>query len=950
MSNKLFRKGLVAAALAGLVASAISGPAHAVVGTQLTVAPAAGTSTTTFVDQNFELLTSFNSGYVPNAYTQLRYQITTDGVNTIDYRTADSTGTASTGLTVDSTTHVGDIASVGATAVSQNFLDLKVHAATSTTATTVVNVVAYVDANNNGKLDSGDSWKTAIDVTFKKYSEVTATPVLTAPFQGDTTVAAKVSFDGLNNEQLATGSVTADVRINGSSITAATATASTNHDYFKLSTSRNIAAADLVYVKATFNGVAVGTAVSATAGTRKVATVDARLVTSADASGTAVRTDKAFVVKAVLTDADAAKLAGLAVTATVTTSASLAAVNTADTTKQLTVAGTTYTAGANLPGGSVNDAVALTSDANGAVTVAISTHNYAAGDTITVVFKSQNLSSNTLTVTETAAVYRAFLGDRATVQTTDGVAASFPVKVYDQYGQPIADGYYAVATWASNGQADAASTTASSTYAAIVGGAATLSILDNGTGVGNNTYNLTVQKRNADGSYAGNVLGSTPTLTSAIVSALSVPATVTVAGFTQDSTSKVYYIGTAASQTAQALNLNDYAAVDTRFSSATEPTVGTGVTVGGNVKTALTASAAAANVQGATVTVAGKGLLFKTVVDSKNVWSLDSASAVTDASGNYSFVAYSNLSGVQTLTVTAGAATATAKIKFAAPAGNTGKTLVITAADSVLPGQNVSFTATLTDKYGNPVNTATATAANSFKFSGTGVGSIATAVTATGDDGVATLTAATGVADSGTITLTAVYSTDGTTANTTTVTKSVKVAAAPAPSAAKTALAVGADQAQVGAAVDVIATATDAAGKAVAGVVVTFDNVGQGYLSATSATTDANGVAKVKLVGNVAGRNTLTATAHGATAANAGVSYGAADANITVKGKRVTVTYEYAGLAKVVVSVNGTRQPAVYPADDNEGTYSFNLKAGTNKIVVSIAGKTVDSKTVKIKK
>jgi hypothetical protein len=48
--------------------------------------------------------------------------------------------------------------------------------------------------------------------------------------------------------------------------------------------------------------------------------------------------------------------------------------------------------------------------------------------------------------------------------------------------------------------------------------------------------------------------------------------------------------------------------------------------------------------------------------------------------------------------------------------------------------------------------------------------------------------------------------------------------------------------------------------------------------------------------------------------------------------------------------VNGTRKPAVYPADDNEGTFSFNLKAGTNKIAVSIAGKTVDSKTVKIKK
>jgi F0F1-type ATP synthase assembly protein I len=759
-----------------------------------------------------------------------------------------------------------------------------------------------------------------------------------------------VAFDGLNNQQLAAGSVTADVRQDGSAVTAATATASTDGSYFKLSGTNTVAAGKIYAVKAWFNGTAVGTQVSATAGTRTVATFTNSVVADANATGTSVRTDKPFVVNSVLKDGTSATapVAGAAVTATITTSASLAALTSAATEKQITIAGTTYTANSKLPGGGTTDAVALVSDANGVVTLPISTNNFAAGDTITVSFASQNLTNATnLVVTETAADYTAYTNG-GFAQTVDGTAASFPVKVYDQFGQALADGYYAVATWATSSQTTAA-TAASSTYAAITGGAATLSILDNGTGAGTNTYTLTVQKRNADGSYAGNLGTHTTSTLTVAVNATAVPAagTVTVGGsFTQDSTSKVYYIGTATSQTAQALNLNTLAAVDTRFSATAAPTVGTGVVVGGNVKTAATASAAAANIQGQSVTVAAKGLEFLSTVDGRAVWSLDSATVATDSSGNYSVTVYSNTSGVQTVTVTAGAATATAKIKFAAPAGNTGKTLVITAPDSVLPGQNVAFTATLTDKYGNAVNTATATAANSFKFSGTGVGNIAAAVTATGDDGTATLTASTGSADAGTITLTAVYSTDGTAANTTTVTKKVKVAA---PAAAALAAKAAASAAQTGSAIAVTATATDAAGKPVAGVVVNFANAGTGYLSAASATTDANGLATVQLIGNVAGANAVTATA-GAATATANVKFGNADATLSNVGKRVTAAWSYAGGKKVIVSVNGTKVESLIASDDAADSYSFNAKKGTNKISVSIAGVVVDTLTVKVKK
>jgi len=968
MSNKLFRKGLVVAALTGIVAGAVAGtPAYAA--NELTLAPTAGTSYNTFVTDTFSLSTSFASGVTPSSYAQLKYQITTDGVATVQAAsqssdtTAHATTAAAASITdVATTSNVGYVTQDVSTtspnvrgATSVNVLLLKVKNAAYNTASTSVKVVAFIDANNNGTYESAtDTWAAAQTVNFKKYSEVTTTPVITAPKEGDSAISAKVSFDGLNNEQIIAAGVTnitGDIRVGGSTtgVTANTTTANTAGTVATVSAalSTNLANGALVYVGATYKGQTVGTAATATASKKVVSTVTASLVADANAAGTAVRTDKPFVVKAVLKDADGNVVAGANVTATVSTNATLAALDTADTTKQLTVAGTAYTDAAKLPGQTGYDALSLTSDASGVVTVAFASHNYAVNNTVSVVFASQNVTASTLVVTETAAAYSLFVtnANAGQVQTVDGTAASVAVKVVDQYGATIADGYGVRAAWASSSQTTAA-TSASGTFADLASGVATLSILDNGTGAGTNVYNLTVEKKSVTGGYDGtnvatgaNSVGSV----SIIVNATAVPAAATIAltdnAFAQDSTTKVWSNATAA-----ALNLNDYKAVDGRFSSATAPTVAGGLVLSGTVKTAVTASTAAALIPGVQVTLAGKGLEFKTTIDGRAVYTLDSATVYTDASGAYAVTAYSNLTGKQTVTITAGAATATVTAKYAAAAGNTGKTLVITAADSVVPGQNLQFTATLTDKYGNPVNTATATAANSFKFSGTGVGNIGSAVTATGDDGIATLAVSTGSADNGTITLTAVYSTDGTTANTTTVTKTVKVA--PITAATVSAVA-GAAQAQTGSAVSVTVTAKDAAGAAVKGAVIAFTSTGAGYLSAATATTDANGVATVKLIGNVAGANVVTATSNGASA-TANVTFGNSDASLSVAGHRVTAAWSYAAGKKVVITRDGKRIKSVVASDDAADSFSFNVsKKGTHKVTVSVAGVVTDVITVK---
>ena len=902
---------------------------------------------------------------------------TAEITDAVTYGAADS---ASTGNRYAYDTYTGSTAS--------NATNPTTISIASTSATTAdYTVTAWLDANNNGIVDSGEL-SAVQTIHFVKIADSGIATALTQPVQSTNSLKATLTFGSDVNVQQLTASryTVAFGKVGVSGVDDATAS-----DYFtgtplayaggsatavaaydatnapgKLVSTGTIAGGNAVVgatytAQAVFGGALVGTqdsktviATQANSITALKPTIGANaLVAQAPASGNTyagIYTVRKGSLTQTLTatvkkDTSSTDTTQVAVGAGVKVNYTVSAINLATTNSvadTMTVNGVAATSAAVAAGltGSV------TTDANGAISIPVVVTSGNVNTSVTVTYSLPDaivsgLAGSTISGSAQLNWAAATLVDPArvvagasavTIAKGGNIALQYALK--DNFGALYTGtDHQLVVTAPSTGTGAVGHTV----YVPFVNGIANVTVADGSTAVGSYSVAVSDQIADANGVWAAGAFAENVTVN-------------VNAGQTASATTLV--INTAASKGSASDKLlpldvdGTYISGNTLTNTAlTAPsiTANSSTTVSGTVT-----DASGLGVSGAVVTVAVPGAQ----ISNGTAYGIGSLTVVADNAGGYSVTVSTHTAGKSTVTVTSGAASKTATLYVAAAGLATGKTITITAPATALPGSTVSFSAKLVDQFGNPLNFAAAgtTTNPTFAISASGLGNVvySTGAALTGTDGVSSGFVTTGSADNGTITITATYNFDGTSATkTVTATASVKVAPA---AAAKTALAVGADQAQTGAAVDVIATATDAAGKPAAGVVVTFDNVGQGYLSSTTATTDANGVAKVKLVGNVAGRNTLTATANGATAANAGVSFGAADANITVKGKRATVTYEFAGLAKVVVSVNGTRQPAVYPADDNQGTYSFNLKAGTSKIVVSIAGKTVDSKTVKIKK
>jgi hypothetical protein len=343
----------------------------------------------------------------------------------------------------------------------------------------------------------------------------------------------------------------------------------------------------------------IATAAVATVATRAADSITAGSVASTTANtGNASLLNSSFSVKATVKDNSTvpAAVAGAAVTATVTTTATLAA--TVGAVVSLTVNGTTHTSTATLPGTGTVAKLALTTDANGEVSVPLTTSGYTNGQTVTVSFTTENLT-DAVTSTQTAATYTATKA--AFVTTTDGASVSVPVSVYDQFGGRPANDFDVRAVWASSTQATLASTTATSTNVALVGGEATLVITDNGTGVGVNTYNVTIEKRAAGGAFGAALTGiSSTTLAIHVKTAASLVAATVTSNGTQDATTKVYAIAGPV-----ALSLVANASYDSTTVLGTAPSTFTGAltaqNITGTVSTAASATALATAVPGASV-------------------------------------------------------------------------------------------------------------------------------------------------------------------------------------------------------------------------------------------------------------------------------------------------------------------------------------------------------------
>jgi hypothetical protein len=822
MTKNMTRKGLALGAAFALVSSAVvATPALAAPG--ITLSPDKGTSYSFISGEQFNLKVFGNAEFT-TGFANLRWEITNADAESIQWATNDAAGTAYNALSAAATTATITVTPVAGdiqTTAGGNKLGLQV--AANNTAT--VKVRPYIELDGTAGFTSGDLGGNQETITFVEAKDVVATVSVTAPTAGDTTVTASFATN-VNNESLAqgdfaiyfttgTGADLAGAAASGTGpVTSTVLVAPAAWDAtakFKATTGAVTALVKDTAVKAvvlyndggaedttaglpiasTNNVALVGSATAAVV-ERKAATIvgdavastSAKVITAGSAGDALL--NSSFQAKVVVKDGATtpAGVANAAVTATIT-SAGLSA--TAGSEKTLTVNGTTFSNSSLLPGQGSVAKLALTTNASGEAVINFTTAGYAAGDTITVAFGTENLTSANLVLTQRAATYTATV--RSFFTTTDGAAVAVPVVVYDQFGGVPADKYDVRATFdATNtgyaAQATAASTSGSSTLTPLVGGKATLSITDNGTGLGVNSYDVTVQERLAGNNYGSTITTAAEVNVHVLAAASLVAATVTSNG-TQNATTKVYEIAGPV-----ALSLVTPTAYDSVTVLGAAPTAYTGAltaqNITGTVSTVANATTAAAAVPGAQVTLSGAGLVFND--NGTGRYTVDSITVTANTSGVYSVNVYSNKAGKQTVSITSGAATATTTVVFAQAKDDTGAALVITAPDNVLPGSTLAVTVALTDKYGNKVTTdSTATNFNdgttapTFSLSSNSPGfQIGSNPTVTDKDGSAKLAYFLGVNDSGTITVTATYDADGagTAKTAVTVTKTITIGAA----------------------------------------------------------------------------------------------------------------------------------------------------------------------------
>jgi hypothetical protein len=715
------------------------------------------------------------------------------------YNTAldDNSGT---NLTANDGTYV--IAAGSTAGPSKNFLVLTPQ--TSLTASFAVTVQSWLDFDGDNIVDDGEAKSAVQTVGFKKASEVTTSVDLTQPIQGDTTATASFKFTNLNNEQLSASSITelgiyatdsngvalAGISSNGNVIDSLGGTGETELAWnattgvfegvtgsFTALTKTGSVKAQVVFENGNADNAAVdtattlGDAVSKAATVRKVAlftasTVrsgttglnDKSTVNSGGSNTEGVLRNGSFVIQAKATDADGVAVANSPVTVTITTNATLS--GTAGSVVSLAVNGTTYTDNTKLPGYSTTVAkIATTTDATGVAKVTLQSTGYTGSETITAAFATENFSDSLTVVSKAESLTGYIVDDRSNVGASSanleqsilsGGNIVANVALRNQFGGAPANDYDAIIEYTANttARATTAVTAGTGAYTAIVDGKATLTLADNGAGVGVDTYTVKYGKRQSSGGYSA-------TTTIDVINVNVVASTTAgVITFDGSNASSGAYDATVTTQwnvtATKSLSLSDdFGNFDARAVLGTSPAQSNGATLSGSVKTI-----SAVAIKGAPVTFTGAGLLFK--VRGVHVYGLGSLTVNTGATGNYDVEVYSNKSGKQTVTVASGSATKTAVVTFAAAAATTGTTLTVAAPATIVPGKTLTITGKLVDKYGNAVATNSSVA--DFKVAYTGPGFVvATLPTETDADGAFSVSVLLGAADSGTATLTATY-------------------------------------------------------------------------------------------------------------------------------------------------------------------------------------------------
>ena len=729
MSTIVTRKSLALGAIVALATTAFAGtPAHAA--GEINLVPSAGTSYSTLTTEAFTLEASFAPGVV-NGNAQLKYQVKTAASLSLKVLAADTTAptlsainadTAAAGTTgdaSDSAAFVQYATATGSATTTRNFVGVKI--AGSTMDSVDVTVTAFVDSNNDGKLTAGE-WSTSKVVSYKSYAATTATIALDDPKVGDTKATAHVTLAGLNQSQIqstvklafkksATASLdTSDASDTANSTAAAaglTATVGDSGDYVAttgtVDSTDGFDTGDTVYVTATVGGISVGTAVTKTATARTISRFDATV--DANDNGTAAglaRLNSAYSTTATVYDTATtpAAIAGIAVTAKVVSSVSSFS-TTAGSEQSVVVNGTTYTTKAALEAA----ALALTSDAKGQVQVTITPKNFADGNTFSVVFSAQNITTSSITATQRAAVYTVADAQSAAVRAiAKNASATLNYTVKDQFG---------VSATATNLRLKATSALGTS-FAAVSGGKAAVTVTPTKDATDSVVVAVALEASSVDAnqqtlwaaaSGATNASNITVNVKAAADDFDTAPALLKINNSTYNATT------------------NYKQTIENKAYSATDFPV-----VAGSTLAEITGSVVT---DGADVTVSGTGLAF--VVGGKVYTDSVTFPSAGSSAGNFSVLVAGHKAGKATVTFVTGAVTKTVDVTFDAAVLASLKNTVVAAPTQAQAGRAVNVTATLTDAYGNAI------AGKTVKFAVSGVGTLSSSDAVTDANGVATV-------------------------------------------------------------------------------------------------------------------------------------------------------------------------------------------------------------------
>jgi hypothetical protein len=433
-------------------------------------------------------------------------------------------------------------------------------------------------------------------------------------------------------------------------------------------------------------------------------------------------------------DADGAAVANAAVKVTVTP----ANITAADS---VTVGGKSVTTTAVT--------IDATTDSSGKVSLAIVGGSSDASDTLTFAYSLQGYTTANKVVTfNDAALYLYNTSnptdERIVIAAGGSVSQSFTV--VDQFGARLSGDYRLEAT--RSGAGGRTSNGAWVVSQPLVNGAATLTFVDNGEGADNGTGDtvaIVLQKAAVGGGYTSATLTGTDDDEFVLnyVSALPVATTLTLSA-----------TDTTPDLEAKAIAAADSRVVDSAETGYTEVShvYGVATKADGSVAAGVNVTLTAADVlfQGVAATSNGQG------TEANKVFSVGSVTVRTNASGEFEALVYSNKSGKKSITATSSSASKSVDVTWNAALATAGSAVTLDVPANVKPGNTVRVTATIVDKFGNPVEVSTAGDVK-FSYSGPGFTFPSTLPTTTGADGSASFNIILGSNDTGTGSVTFSY-------------------------------------------------------------------------------------------------------------------------------------------------------------------------------------------------